>query len=250
VDFGSELRQYRALLHLQLVKVRQTWVFHLLMPCLVATGAVWLRSRVGFTADDRIGVERYACGAAVLAAIFSAVNASAHDMARATESGEVEYLATYPVRKSTVVVAYVTFPVCCSVPASLFTLLVSAWLLGLPAQLSGAGLLVLVLVSFMLGCMGIALGLYLQPRVATSLANLAPVLLTIFTPILFVPASMPGPLGAFGRALPTTVAVDVLRASTYGDFTAGDVVRTMALSAVAVVLLVIVSRLPGWRGAR
>jgi ABC-2 type transport system permease protein len=239
--------QYRALTWLQLTKVRQGWFFHLLIPSLIAIGVVWLRSLVGFTDADQAGVIRYVSGAAVLGAVFGTVNASAHDTARAKDLGEVEYLATFPVHRAALTVAIVTAPVLSSIPVVIATFFGGWWLLGTPFHVSPAVLLVVAIVAVMLASVGVALGLYLPPRLAATVANILPLSLMVLTPILFRPETLPFVLEHVGRVLPTSIAVHVVEKATFGGGLGRSELDDLFVIALAAAVVSLVVRLPGWR---
>jgi len=236
--------QYLAILKLELLKVRRTWFFHFLIPALIALGLVWLRSRL---AAHPIGDKRYVAGSATVAAIFSSLNAVAHDSSAAKANGELEQLASLPIARAPVVFAMVTLPIAYGVAPILILLFVGSAALGLSPHFQVIGLVALLAMQLMLAGAGLTLGLYFPQRMATSLAAAVPLFLMLFTPILLEPSQLPPVLGSVGSVLPTTLAADVLEHALFGNPGGAELLKVTAVAAVAVVALAAVVRLPGWR---
>lgn len=244
----SLVAQYRAVAWMQLAKIRRGWFFHLLIPVLIAVGVIWLRSLIGFTEIDPEAVRRYVSGAAVLGAVFGTVNAVAHDMARAKESGELEFLATYPVRRAVIVVAVISLPIIYTLPVIAATYIGGWWLLDTPLTFTPIVLPVVVLVALMLASVGVVIGLYLPLRLATTVANLLPLVLMVLTPVLFPATALPTVLAGVGRLLPTTVAVDVVHEAYFQKATLASATKPLLLLLVVTVgVMALVVRMPGWR---
>jgi ABC-type multidrug transport system permease subunit len=237
--------QYLAILKLEFVKIRLTWFFHLLIPALIALGLVWLHARLNSVSAG--GDERYVAGSAMVAAIFSSLNAVTRDTSIAKANGELEQLASLPVARAPVVLALMTLPIAYGIAPVLILVLVGSAALDLHPHFQILGVIALLATQLMLAGVGLMIGLYLPERLAWSLAAALPLSLMLFTPILLTPAELPWVLGDLGSVLPTTLATDVLEHALFGDPGRSDALKVLVIGAVAAVALAAVARLPGWR---
>lgn len=240
--------QYATVWSMQFSKVRRTWFFHFLIPSLIAFGTVWLGSRLAAVGSfPAVGAERYVTGAIFVAVMFTSVNSVAHDAALAKQLGEIEYLSTFPLSRWTLLLAMLTLPVLYALPSVGVILLAGRWLLHVHPTPGPEFALIIVVTDLMLAGFGTLLGLYLPLRLATTVSAALPLMLMMFSPLLVPPDAFPRWMGVVGRILPTTLAVDVMQTSLFGSMTAAQWVRLAVIAALAVGLVALVVRLPGWR---
>jgi len=238
--------QYLAIFALQSLKVRGTWLFHVPIPAVISFGLVWFRARLG-PDDATSATEHYVAGAAVIAALFSSVNAVAFDAATLRERGELEYISSFPVKRQPIVMALVTLPMLIGLAPVAAILLAGRVLLDVRPTVTVLGVAALLCVQLLFCSIGVVVGLYLPPRLATSIATTLPLLLMVFSPILIPVNRLPYGLQLTGGILPTTLATDILEQSMFSSPDGGTIAIATVLAIVAAVSAALAARLPGWR---
>jgi ABC-type multidrug transport system permease subunit len=245
----SLLRQVWLSLWIQSAKIRRTWIFQILIPTLIAFGTVWLGSRIavvnGMSLDART---RYVTGSAFVAAMFATVNVVTHEISWARASGEIEYFVSSGVRTTALLLSYISLPTLYSIFPVCAVLAAGSVLLGVHPHPSALLPIVLLSGQLLMTCIGGACGLALPRRLAPLIAAALPLVIMMFTPVLVPASALPSALREFGRLLPSTLIVDLMEITLFGQPGPQAVERAVGLFVIAVAVLILVARMREWRG--
>ena len=245
VERCSDADAVRVVARAQLLKVRQRWFFLIGSPIVIAFALIWIRSLI----DADGGVEdatRFLIGAGVLAMVSSCCGGTTFDIGRARENGELELYSIHPCSRRAVAVGFLVAPVVFAVPPFLVVMLVGPGVLTVDVDVTLWLIPAFLLAAALFGALAVCLGLYFDPKVAGGIANLAPAVLIMTTPILFPADALPVGMRVVAQVLPTTHATTLMQQACSGgwDGSTWPYVASTLVATVLVTLLVV--RMPGW----
>jgi hypothetical protein len=236
-------------LQIQAAKIRRSWIFQVFFPMLISFGTIWLGSRLaevnGLSVDTQT---RYVTGATFVAAMFGTFNVVTSETSWARESGELEYFISAGVNKISLVISYISLPIIYSILPICVTIWIGCGLMKLHPHFGPLLLPVILSGQLSMTCAGAALGFTLPRRPAMTIAAGLPVLIMLFTPVLVPTGAVPSPLRAFGQLLPSTLMVDLIQVSLFGQPGWLNLIEAGGLLCLAAVSLFLVSQMRAWRG--
>jgi len=243
----SLLVQLMDLLLIELTNWRWSW------RSLVITGAITpLLSVValGFFARDsgRDTLAYVLTGSLVMSLMFANMGNVRSHFAYLRFMGALDYFATLPIQRYTLILAVVLSFLLLSLPSLGATALAGSLVLGVSITLHPAILLVVPLCALPLAGIGALLGLIARtPEEGSSLNLLVTMVLLGLGPVMIPPDHLPGTLVALGRLSPATYAASALRQALIGPVTGQIVVDLAVLAGLTVVIFWLVGRKMDWR---
>jgi ABC-2 type transport system permease protein len=216
------------LLWVQLARLRTSWRPYLIVSTVMPLGiAVLLRAVMDDDQVQDFGVQIVA-GSAVLAIAMTAVVMLAQRVAWLKESGALDYYATLPVGRGSLIAAVLLSFAVFSLPGTVVVVVLGAQLYDLSVTALWAAVPVWALGSFALAGMGVAIGFGApDEQLAGMYSNLA-MMAVLFLGIL-PPERIPGWLGPVRAILPSTYAVDALKPGLTGTVPASTTVDLLIL---------------------
>ncbi len=214
-------QKFAVLILMQLARLRTSWRPYLIVSSAMPLGIVLLLRAV-MDADqvERFGVQIVA-GGAVLALAMTAVVMLAQRIAWLRESEAIDFFATLPVSRASVIASVLVSFAIFSLPGALFAVVLGASLFDL--SLAALWLIVPVwaLGSFALAGLGVVVG-FIAPdeQLAGMYSNLV-MMAVLFLGILPT-ARLPGWLTPLRAVLPSTYAVNALKPGLEGSLFAGQ----------------------------
>jgi ABC-2 type transport system permease protein len=216
------------LMWLQVARLRTSWRPYLIVSTVMPLGiAVLLRAVMDAEQVAEFGVQIVA-GSAVLAIAMTAVVMLAQRVAWMKESGALDYYATLPVGRGSVIAAVLLSFAVFSLPGTIVVVLLGSQLFDLSLAALWAAVPVWALGSFALAGMGVAIGFGApDEQLAGMYSNLA-MMAVLFLGIL-PPERIPGWLGPVRSILPSTYAVDALKPGLAGQMPASTLADLLIL---------------------
>lgn len=164
------------------------------------------------------------------------------------ERGGLDYLATLPIRRESLILAVVLAFLVLSLPSLLVTTLVGTAILGVPLRPHPALIGVVLLAGGSLAAVGAMIGVAVRtPEEGGSWSLLFTLVLAALGPVVVPPDRLPGWMVALGRASPATWAASALRQTLVGPVTGRLAWDVLALAALTALLLGVASRRMDWR---
>ena len=219
---SSGFERFGTLLKLQLARVRTAWRPYLIVSSAMPLGiAVLMRA---IMEDDQVAEfgEQIVAGSAVLAIAMTAVVMLAQRVASLRESGGLDFYATLPVSRGSLILSILISFAIFSLPGTIIVAGLGALLFDLSLAALWAAVPVWALGSFALAGLGVAVG-FAAPdeQLAGMYSNLA-MMAVLFLGIIPT-AKLPGWLEPLRAVLPSTYAVDALKPGLAGSFTSGQI---------------------------
>jgi ABC-2 type transport system permease protein len=216
------------LMWLQLARLRTSWRPYLIVSTVMPLGiAVLLRAVMDAEQVEDFGVQIVA-GSAVLAVAMTAVVMLAQRVAWLKESGALDYYATLPVGRGSLIAAVLVSFAIFSLPGTVVVVVLGAQLFDLSLAALWAAVPVWALGSFALAGVGVAIGFGApDEQLAGMYSNLA-MMAVLFLGIL-PPERIPGWLEPVRAILPSTYAVDALKPGLAGEVPASTAVDLLIL---------------------
>ncbi|KKM44352.1 hypothetical protein VT73_10405 [Rathayibacter toxicus] len=237
-----------ALLLLQLSNWRWSW------PQMLLTGflaPVVTSAGLGLYAHStRIpGASTYVVsGSITLALMFETQGRVASNFAFIKHRGTIEYLSTFPVRQSALIVASVGSFGLLALPAVLVTSLVSASLLGVSLNVSWLLIPLVVVIMLPFVSLGALIGSLSRSLEEASSVSLAlTVLMTGVGPVVVHPDLLPKPVLAAGVVNPAVYASDIVRSILFSSPGGFPWQATLILGAAGAIAITVTSRAIKWR---
>jgi ABC-2 type transport system permease protein len=163
-------------------------------------------------------------------------------------SGALDYFATLPLQRYTLIVAMVFAFLIISLPSLLATIVGGALLLGLPLAPSPLLVLVIPLCALPLAGIGALIGASVpNPESGGALNLLVTLGLAGIGPVIVPPERLPPLMLALGRFSPATYAASALRQALLGPVTSRIALDLGVLALLAVLILWLVGRVIDWR---
>ncbi len=218
---STRSERFATLLRMQLARVRTSWRPYLIVSSAMPLGiAVLLRAIMDRGQVAAFG-EQIVAGSAVLAIAMTAVVMLAQRVASLRESGGLDFYASLPVKRDTLILAILVSFAIFSLPGTIIVSLLGAMLFDLSLAALWAALPVWALGSFALAGLGVAVGLAApDEQLAGMYSNLA-MMAVLFLGIIPV-GRLPAWLAPVRAVLPSTYAVDALKPGLGGAFTPGQ----------------------------
>ncbi len=187
-------------------------------------------------------------GNIVLALMFENLGKVSGNFAFMKAMGTLDYFATLPIHRYTVVLASLFSFLLLSLPSSLVMLLVGAWYLHISLSPHLLVALVVPLTAVSLAALGAFIGVVSRtPEEAGPIATLLIMLFTALGPVVIPPERLPGFMVWIGHFSPATYAASALRQTLLGPLTIRLALDLFVLALLALVTGWIVSRKMDWR---
>lgn len=187
-------------------------------------------------------------GNLVMALMFGMLQNIQSHMVFLRFTGGMEYFATLPIQRTSLIIAMVAAFLLLALPSVLTTMLVGAWLLALPLQVSPLIVLVIPVCAASLAGIGAGIGTWARtPEQAGALSMLVTLVLLGLGPVVVPPERLPGWLATVGMVSPASHAASALRQCLIGPVTSQLGLDLVALLVIAVVTLLLVVRTIDWR---
>lgn len=243
-DAMSWLRQYRALVLLQLRAMRSTLWFVAVLQAAMAVGLV---VGIGLLVPDisKTTATYLATGAAAQSFGTAGLVILPQALARGKALGTLEYYLSWPLNREAYVLALLTVTALMTLPAAAFCLVLGMLRYGVGLHLEPAVILVALLALLSVAGAGVAVAMCSPSQgITDAFRQLAVYYVAFFAPVLMPAEQLPGALRFIANFLPPTHAADGVRA-TLTDLPGTHLARSLlvmggfalgslALSAVAI----------------
>jgi ABC-2 type transport system permease protein len=226
--------KFRVLLRMQMARIRTSWRPYLIVSSAMPLGiAVLMRAVMEPRQVAEFG-EQIVAGSAVLAIAMTAIVMLAQRVAWMKEAGALEYYATLPAGRGSLVAAVLISFAVFALPGTVVVLTLGAILFDLSRAAPWAALPVWALGSFALAGLGVAIG-FAAPdeQLAGMYSNLA-MMAALFLGILPLDR-IPGWLGPVRAVLPSTYAAEALKPGFAGGVAGSQVWDLLILAAFGAV---------------
>jgi ABC-2 type transport system permease protein len=226
--------RFAVLLLMQVARLRTSWRPYLIVSSAMPLGiAVLLRAVMTDGQVEEFGVQ-IVSGCAVLAIAMTAIVMLAQRVSWMRGNGALDYFATLPVSKTSVIGAVLLSFAVFSLPGTVIVILLGAELFDLSLAALWAAVPVWALGSFSLAGIGVAIGFSApDEQLAGMYSNLA-MMAVLFLGIL-PPDRLPAPLEPVRAVLPSTYAVEALMPGFNGAASGGMVFDLLVLIAFGTV---------------
>jgi ABC-2 type transport system permease protein len=215
----GRLGKFAVLNWMQFARLRTSWRPYLIVSSVMPLGIAVLLRAVMDTAQVETYGKQIVAGSAVLAIAMTAVVMLAQRVAWLKESGALDYYATLPVSRTSLIGAVLLSFAVFSLPGTVIVVFIGAQLFDLSLAALWAAVPVWALGSFALAGLGVAIGFGApDEQLAGMYSNLA-MMAVLFLGIL-PPGRIPGWLGPIRAILPSTYAVDALKPGLRGAMSA------------------------------
>ncbi|MBI4669598.1 MAG: ABC transporter permease [Elusimicrobia bacterium] len=216
------MRSWFILFSLELKKFRQGWIWSFVMASLFPLCLLFFM-RMSSGQASREAALYTISGIIVFSLVLNTTIMLANELSQIKEAGALDFYATLPVSRLSVLLAILCRSVVFSLPATVSLLAVGAFVYGFPIlsrlPLLGAAVL---LAALPLSGLGGALGLALpHPRHVSLAAQVFYLIVVFLSPVMIPEEALPAPLVITSSLLPTTYVARCLRAILQGsDLTA------------------------------
>jgi len=201
--------------------------------------------------SSRQTFEYILAGNLVMSLMFENLGRVCSNFAYMKAVGTLNYFATLPVHRTSLILGTVLSFFTLSLPALAITLLFGRFLLDVPLHLSLLLLVVIPAISIPLSGIGALIGVYARlPEEAGSLSLLVTLVLLGMGPVVVPPDRLPGWMLILGWLSPASYAASALRQALIGPLTLRILLDLGVLLGLAAAVLWIVSRKMDWRLAR
>ena len=188
-------------------------------------------------------------GNVVLSLLFGIMNNVQSHVMFMRVNGGLDYFATLPIRRLTLVLAMVCAFLLLALPSTAITIVLGALILGLRLALHPAVLLVVPLCALSLAGIGAIIGATARtPENAGTVGLLVTFVLAGLGPVVVPPDRLPSALLVLGRLSPATYAASAFRQVLLGPVTGQLWVDLAVLALVSAATLWFVERKLIWRG--
>jgi ABC-2 type transport system permease protein len=217
----------------QMLEVRASWYFFLVFSLVLPLSMVFGFGKFGGAAHDRDGLLYIISGAAVFAVTNENIVMLAGRIGAMKRDGRLLYYAALPIYKLAFLAAIVGARLVLTLPSTLITLLVGAWIYGVVLTINLWVVMVLLLACLALATVGMAVGALLDSLdVIAVVTNLLLFLILMASPMFIPAAALPLPLQILGYLLPPTYAADALRLAIGGSIGARFYLDLAALASL------------------
>jgi ABC-2 type transport system permease protein len=239
---------FKYLLLEQLLEVRTTWSWNLLLGVLMPAAMVFGLARIGNGLGDATSLLYIVSGAAVFSVATEGIGTLAQRIGMLKKDGMMVYYASLPISKAPFLAALVSARLMLITPGLITPVVVAIALYDADFELSPALLPVLLVTCLALSAIGLAIGtLVSNMDLIVIITNLLVFVLLLAAPVLIPPESLPGPLRVFGYLLPPTYAAEALRHALSGQFDLTFAIDMTVLVAMAALGLTAATRWIRWR---
>ncbi|HWL66313.1 MAG TPA: ABC transporter permease [Actinomycetota bacterium] len=241
---STSFGKFTVLLRMQLTRLRTSWRPYLIVSSVMPLGiALLMRAVMDRGQVDRFGIQIVA-GSAVLAVSMTAVVMLAQRISWLKETQALDYYATVPVSRSSVVAAVLISFAVFSLPGAILVVGVGALMFDLSLTALWTVVPVWALGSFALAGLGILIGFTARDEQLAGMYSNLVMMAVLFLGILPA-AKLPGWVAPLRAVLPSTYAVDALKPGLAGSFGAGQVVDLLVLAVFGAIFFACV-RGPLW----
>jgi ABC-2 type transport system permease protein len=238
--------QFWVPLLMQLARVRLSWRQYLIVSSAMPLGIVLLLRLAGSvtTRDDAVQI---ITGNVVLAIAITAISMLAQRIAWMKAQRVFDYYATMPISRVLLLLAILTSFFIFALPGIAAILVVGALLYHVSLVLSWTLLPLIAGCGLALAGIGVAIGLAApDEQLAGLFANLA--MMAVLFLAIIPPDRLPQGITTIAWIIPSTYAVNAMRASLEGTLSWGTFgISLLALAAFSVAFLLLVRRQLAWR---
>ena len=244
------LTEFRYLLAEQLLEVRTTWSWHLLLSVLMPAAMVFGLARIGNGLGDATSLLYIVSGAAVFAVATEGIGTLAQRIGMLRKDGMMVYYASLPIGRASFLAAMVSARLLLVLPGLVTPVIAAILLYDADFTLSPALLPVLLVTCLSLSAFGLAIGTLVSSQdLIVVITNLLVFVLLLAAPVLIPAESLPVALRVLGYLLPPTYAADALRQALSGQFGTAFALDMTVLVAMAALGLAVATRWIRWRVA-
>lgn len=162
--------------------------------------------------------------------------------------GVLDYFATLPIQKHTLILAIVLSFLLLSLPSLVVTIFMGSVLLDVPIALNPSILIVMPMCAIPMSGIGALIGASVRtPQEGDSLNLMVTLVMVGLGPVAIPPNRLPGMVQFLGRFSPATYAASALRQALLGPLTGRIVLDLAVLAGVTVVVFWLVGRKIDWR---
>jgi ABC-2 type transport system permease protein len=248
--FRRALTEFRYLAAEQLLEVRTTWSWHLLLSVLMPAAMVFGLARIGNGLGDATSLLYIVSGAAVFAVATEGIGTLAQRIGMLRKDGMMVYYASLPIGRGSFLAAMVSARLLLVAPGLVTPVVAAIVLYDADFSLSPALLPVLLVTCLSLSAFGLAIGTLVSNQdLIVIITNLLVFVLLLAAPVLIPADSLPAALRVLGYLLPPTYAADALRHALSGDFGGAFAVDMTVLVAMTALGLAASTRWIRWRVA-
>jgi ABC-2 type transport system permease protein len=242
------LTEFRFLAAEQLLEVRTTWSWHLLLSVLMPAAMVFGLARIGNGLGDATSLLYIVSGAAVFAVATEGIGTLAQRIGMLRKDGMMVYYASLPIGRASFLAAMVSARLLLVAPGLVTPVVAAIVLYDADFSLTPALLPVLLVTCLALSAFGLAIGtLVSNMDLIVIITNLLVFVLLLAAPVLIPAESLPVALRVLGYLLPPTYAADALRHALSGQFDGTFALDMAVLVAMATLGLAASTRWIRWR---
>lgn len=232
----------------QMLEVRTTWPWTLVLGLLMPIAMVFGLSRIGGGLDDPTSLLYIVSGAAVFAVATEGIATLAQRIGAIKTDGMMLYYASLPIGKTPFIAALVLSRLIIVMPGLLTPIVAGKLFYDVDFVISPALLLVIPLAALAVSALGMAIGSLVDSLdLIVVITNLIIFVLLLASPVLIPAESLPLPLQLLGYLMPPTYAADALRLALSGEFGFDFTVDVLVLACMALFGLAAASRWIRWR---
>jgi ABC-2 type transport system permease protein len=228
------LARFGVLFRMQMARIRTAWRPYLIVSSAMPLGiAALLRAVMEPAQVDEFG-EQIVAGCAVLAIAMTAIVMLAQRVAWMKESGALDYYATLPAGRGSLVAAVLLSFAVFALPGTVIVLTLGALLFDLSLAALWAALPVWALGSFALAGLGVAIGFAAPDEQLAGMYSNVAMMAALFLGILPL-ERIPAWVAPVRAVLPSTYAAEALKPGFAGGVAASQVSDLLILAAFGAV---------------
>jgi len=243
----SFFTQFWDLLLIELTNWRWSWRTMVIVSFLFPLGSMMALSV--FARDSGVETLGYVLtGNLVLSIMFGNQNNVQSHVGYIRFQGMLDYFASLPVRKQTLVLAILCAFLLLSLPSLVATILFGAWLLDIPIRLSPLIMLVVPLSALPMAGLGALIGAIARtPEEGGAISLVVSLVMLGIGPVVAPPERLPAVLLTLGKFSPATYAASALRQVLLGPVTGQILWDFVALSGFTCLAFWLIGRKMDWR---
>ncbi len=248
--WGTVIRWFRVygdLFFIRWANIRNEWYFHVILGPVFPLAMLAFLKMLG-AAQTPESALYVTAGNAVLALVLGPMQSIANDLAWGRQRNDLDYLATLPMSKLQMVLAFVSVSTVFTMPAMLLTMYVGGLWLGFAVRISAAVIPVMLLSGLSMCGLGVMYGVYARNGHHANIMNTLTTGVVMFlSPVLIPYENLPRLLQISSRLLPTSYAASAFRAAVAGATMRDIWIDCAVLAVFAVSLLYMATRKLDWR---
>ncbi|HVF53854.1 MAG TPA: ABC transporter permease [Actinomycetota bacterium] len=230
VHAATRRAQFPVLLRMQMARVRAAWRPYLIVSSAMPLGIALLMRAVMSDAQVAEHGPQIVSGSAVLAITMTAIVMLAQRVASLRETGAIDLYSTLPVRRGAVIAAVLLSFAVFALPGTVIVMVLGAALFDLSIAALWVAVPVWALGSFALAGLGVAIGFGAPDEQLAGMYSNFLMMAVLFLGIL--PAGqLPGWVAPLRWALPSTYAIEVLKAGFEGEVSGRAGIYMLVLAA-------------------